>query len=48
MEAYFNELSCYPLCVSKENAKERAYKFASLLSTAKQIKYEQKRNHTGH
>lgn len=38
MEAYFNELSCYPLCVSKENAKERAYKFASLLSTAKQKK----------
>lgn len=38
MEAYFNELSCYPLCASKENAKERAYKFASLLSTAKQKK----------
>lgn len=32
MEAYFNELSCYPLCESKECARERAYKFASLLS----------------
>lgn len=35
MEAYFNELSCYPLCTSKESAKERAYKFASLLAATK-------------
>jgi hypothetical protein len=36
MEAYFNELSCYPLCTSKENAKERAYKFASLLAATQE------------
>lgn len=35
MDAYFNELSCFPLCESKECAKERAYKFASLLSETK-------------
>ena len=35
MDAYFNELSCFPLCKSKECAKERAYKFASLLSETK-------------
>lgn len=35
MEAYFNELSCYPLCNSKECAKKRAYKFALLLSETK-------------
>ena len=35
MDAYFNELSCFPLCESKEYAKERAYKFASLLSETK-------------
>ena len=35
MEAYFNELSCYPLCESKECAQKRAYKFASLLTETK-------------
>ena len=32
MDAYLNELSCFPLCTSKEKARERAYKLASLLS----------------
>lgn len=36
MEAYFNELSCYPLSTSVEKAKERAYKFVSLLSATKE------------
>lgn len=36
MEACFNELSCYPLCVSKEEAKDRAYRLSALLSATKQ------------
>lgn len=36
MDAYLNELSCFPLCTSKEEARERAYKFASLLYETQQ------------
>lgn len=32
MDAYLNELSCFPLCTSKEEARERAYELTSLLS----------------
>ena len=36
MEVYLNELSCHPLCSSKEEAKKRAYQLAHLLKATKQ------------